>query len=120
MLFLDLSIITFFLKACTKMAVTLRSLLYNRVAETAVHRALSYTSSKHVINSNSNTKEIDENVMKNWKVELHNTMKILPDFINEKEEGTLVKEIDPYMKQLRYEFSHWDDVSKLLIICLQK
>ncbi|EZA57419.1 hypothetical protein DMN91_008715 [Ooceraea biroi] len=84
------------------MAVTLRLLFYN------VHRALYYANSKH-ISSNSNVKETNKDVTKDWKVELHNTMKILPDFISEKEEDILVKEVDPYMTQLRYEFSHWDD-----------
>jgi len=102
------------------MAVSLRLLLYNRVIESTLRRTLSYTTSKHVINSNSNTKEVDKNETKNWKAELHNTMKIFPDFISEKEEDILIKEVEPYMRQLRYEFSHWDDVSKLLMIYLQK
>lgn len=93
------------------MALTLRLLFYN------VQRTLC-TTSKHVANSNSNMKETNESVTKDWKVELHNTMKILPDFISKKEEDVLVREVDPYMKQLRYEYSHWDNVSKLLIMLI--
>lgn len=26
------------------------------------------------------------------------------------EEKALIEEIDPYMKRLKYEFDHWDDV----------
>lgn len=32
------------------------------------------------------------------------------DFISPNEEQTLLNEIEPYMKKLRYEFDHWDDV----------
>lgn len=38
-------------------------------------------------------------------------MKIHEDFITDKEEGQLFDEVDNYMKRLRYEFDHWDDVS---------
>lgn len=40
-----------------------------------------------------------------------NDMKVLQDFISETEESKLFDEIEPYMKRLRYEFDHWDDVS---------
>jgi len=40
-------------------------------------------------------------------------MKILPNFISKKEEDILIQEVDPYMKRLRYEFSHWDNVGKI-------
>lgn len=82
--------------------MTLRLLFHN------VHRTLCYATSRYVA-SNSNIKETNEDVTKDWKVELRNTMKILPDFITEKEEDVLIEELDPYMKQLRYEYSHWDD-----------
>ncbi|KAG7207924.1 hypothetical protein KM043_009513 [Ampulex compressa] len=36
-------------------------------------------------------------------------MQIYPDFINEEEEQSLMQEINPYIKRLRYEMSHWDD-----------
>ncbi|GAB6032747.1 hypothetical protein CHUAL_011615 [Chamberlinius hualienensis] len=31
------------------------------------------------------------------------------DFISEEEEESMLKELEPYMKRLRYESSHWDD-----------
>uniref|UniRef100_A0A914ZTX0 Alpha-ketoglutarate-dependent dioxygenase AlkB-like domain-containing protein n=1 Tax=Parascaris univalens TaxID=6257 RepID=A0A914ZTX0_PARUN len=34
---------------------------------------------------------------------------VIPDFITEKEERSLLNEIEPHMKRLRYEKSHWDD-----------
>lgn len=37
-------------------------------------------------------------------------MIIQEDFISEQEEQSLLSEIEPYMKKLRYEFDHWDDV----------
>lgn len=45
-------------------------------------------------------------------------MIIYNDFLNEYEERSLMDELDPYMKKLRYEFDHWDDVSLLLYYTL--
>lgn len=36
---------------------------------------------------------------------------IKEDFISEEEEASLLNEIEPYMKRLRYEYDHWDEVS---------
>lgn len=33
------------------------------------------------------------------------------DFITEDEEKSLMNELEPYMRRLRYERDHWDDVS---------
>lgn len=49
--------------------------------------------------------------LKNWQEELDRTMQVLPNFITTEEEKFLIEEIDPYMRRLRYEQSHWDDVS---------
>lgn len=87
--------------------MALRLLFYN------VNRALCHTSSKRIVTSNSDVKESNESVTKDWKIELYNTMKVLPDFISEKEEDILLQEVDPYMKRLRYEYSHWDNVSEM-------
>lgn len=94
------------------MAITLRLLVRN-INKTFYHSGSN--GSKQVI-SNLNTEESDKNVTKDWKIELHNTMKVFPNFISEKEEDILIQEVDPYMKRLRYEFSHWDNVSKLILI----
>lgn len=45
---------------------------------------------------------------------LQTDMVVLEDFINEEEETQLLQEIEPYMARLRYEYSHWDDVSEHL------
>lgn len=37
-------------------------------------------------------------------------MRILPDFLAPDEEERLLEEIEPYLKRMRYEFDHWDDV----------
>ncbi|OAD58838.1 putative alpha-ketoglutarate-dependent dioxygenase ABH7, partial [Eufriesea mexicana] len=36
-------------------------------------------------------------------------MQILPNFVTIEEEMSLIEEIEPYIKKLRYEQSHWDD-----------
>lgn len=84
----------------------MRSLFHN------VNRAFCHSTTKHIVNSNSDTKE-SSNGAKDWKVELYDTMKILSNFISEKEEDILVQEVDPYMKRLRYEYSHWDNVGTM-------
>lgn len=43
---------------------------------------------------------------------------LIPDFITEEEERQIIMEIEPYMSRLRYEYSHWDDVSLIFILCL--
>ena len=47
----------------------------------------------------------DANTLKAIKT----SMKVIDDFVSEAEEESLLKEIEPYMKRLRYESSHWDD-----------
>lgn len=89
--------------------MALRLLFYN------INRALCHTCSKHIATSNSDMKGLNESA-KDWKIKLHNTMKILPNFISEEEENILMQEVDPYMKRLRYEYSHWDNVSKMRLI----
>lgn len=42
-------------------------------------------------------------------------MLIIEDFLTEPEEEALFAEVDPYMKRLRYEFDHWDDVSLMQV-----
>ena len=34
------------------------------------------------------------------------------DFVSKTEEDSLLREVEPYMKRLRYEYDHWDNVSK--------
>ncbi|CAG9861489.1 unnamed protein product [Phyllotreta striolata] len=40
---------------------------------------------------------------------LINNMTVHDDFLSPTEEQTILEEIEPYMKRLRYEFDHWDD-----------
>lgn len=91
------------------MAITVRSLFRN------VNRTFCHSTSKH-INSNSDTRESNNGEIKDWKVELYDTMKVLLNFISEKEEDVLIQEVDPYMQRLRYEYSHWDNVGKMNLI----
>ncbi|EGI69526.1 PREDICTED: alpha-ketoglutarate-dependent dioxygenase alkB homolog 7, mitochondrial isoform X2 [Acromyrmex echinatior] len=85
------------------MAITMRLLFRN------INRAFYCSTSKHNINSNSEKTISSNDAIKDWRVELYDTMKVLPNFISEKEEDILIQEVDPYMKRLRYEFSHWDN-----------
>ena len=38
-------------------------------------------------------------------------MLVYEDFITEEEEMSLFEEVEPYLKRMRYEFDHWDNVS---------
>ena len=38
-------------------------------------------------------------------------MLIYEDFITKEEEMCILEEVEPYMKRLRYEYAHWDNVS---------
>jgi len=38
-------------------------------------------------------------------------VRVYEDFISEDEESSLVDEVQPYLKRLKYEHDHWDDVS---------
>jgi len=40
-------------------------------------------------------------------------MRVFEDFISHDEEQRLFKEVEPYLRRLRYEHDHWDDVSRL-------
>lgn len=53
----------------------------------------------------------DIEAVNNWRSELLATMRIFKNFISPEEEDSLFQEVEPYMKRLRYEYSHWDDVS---------
>lgn len=51
-----------------------------------------------------------------------NDMLVYKDFISEEEEQSLFAEIEPYIKRLRYEIDHWDNVGLLpdnvLFMCI--
>ena len=40
-------------------------------------------------------------------------MLIYNDFITKEEEESLFNEVEPYLKRMRYEYSHWDNVSEV-------
>lgn len=52
-----------------------------------------------------------------WSKDMKNVLleccTVIPNFITEKEEASLLDEINPHMKRMRYEKSHWDDVMLL-------
>lgn len=51
----------------------------------------------------------DENV--DLAKSLVSNMTVHNDFLSEAEEKSILDEIEPYLKRMRYEFDHWDDVS---------
>ncbi|XP_075216287.1 alpha-ketoglutarate-dependent dioxygenase alkB homolog 7, mitochondrial [Lycorma delicatula] len=40
---------------------------------------------------------------------IQHDMVVIKNFLSEVEENSILHEIEPYMKRLRYEFDHWDD-----------
>ncbi|XP_045454366.1 alpha-ketoglutarate-dependent dioxygenase alkB homolog 7, mitochondrial [Melitaea cinxia] len=56
-------------------------------------------------------------ILPSWKedeeVELRSAvlkqMRVLPNFITEEEEASLLGEVEPQLKRMRYEFDHWDN-----------
>ena len=73
-----------------------------------INKYFNYNSVKYYSQSKTlfNKTEID---FKNWEEELERTMQVLPNFITLEEEKSLMEEIDPYVRRLKYEQSHWDD-----------
>lgn len=45
-------------------------------------------------------------------------MKVIPNFITDKEEQSIFQEVEPYLKRLHYESDHWDDVRTIHFIFL--
>lgn len=45
--------------------------------------------------------------------EIQLSFTVIKNFINDEEEHNLLKDIEPHLKNLKYEFDHWDDVSYL-------
>ncbi|VDM83898.1 unnamed protein product [Strongylus vulgaris] len=39
--------------------------------------------------------------------------RVIPNFVTEAEEAEMLREVEPHMKRLRYEKSHWDDAIHL-------
>uniref|UniRef100_A0A0R3RRN8 2OG-FeII_Oxy_2 domain-containing protein n=1 Tax=Elaeophora elaphi TaxID=1147741 RepID=A0A0R3RRN8_9BILA len=52
-----------------------------------------------------------------WPKEMKNVMleccAVIPNFVTEQEEASLLDEVNPHMKRMRYEKSHWDDAIHL-------
>lgn len=80
----------------------LRSLILKTTKKCHLMTGALCTNSAEIIHKN------EEN-SKEWRKELHATMKVFPNFISEDEENSILKEMEPYLKRLRYEFSHWDN-----------
>ena len=64
---------------------------------------------RSIVDNTSVKDNSNNNDFKDWKEKLHSTMKVYENFINDEEEKSLINEVDPYLKRLRYEYDHWDD-----------
>lgn len=91
------------------MKMGLRSL----ILKTRTSRKCNYLLSAKLCTNSAEIEHKNEENVKDWKTELHATMRIFPNFVNEEEENSILKEMEPYLKRLRYEGSHWDNVSKI-------
>ena len=47
---------------------------------------------------------------------MKNDIRVVEDFVSEEEEKLLIDEVEPYLKRLRYEKDHWDDVRTFMHI----
>ncbi|XP_054166651.1 alpha-ketoglutarate-dependent dioxygenase alkB homolog 7, mitochondrial-like [Oppia nitens] len=60
------------------------------------------------VTTNVYTSYLDSNSQQTLDL-IKDSFKVIDDFVTEDEEQSLFKEIEPYVKRLRYETSHWDD-----------
>ena len=47
---------------------------------------------------------------------MKNDIRVVENFVSEEEEQLLIEEVEPYLKRLRYEKDHWDDVRTFMHI----
>ncbi len=45
-----------------------------------------------------------------WKQKFLGSFKVMNDFVNEEEEVSIMKEVEPHLKRMMYEKDHWDEV----------
>lgn len=91
-----------------EMISTLRSvtnnLTRNKCHFKSVYQAVSYTTNAPV------SAIIETNCPETFKT-MENFMIVREGFLSEADEESLLSEVEPYMKKLRYEFDHWDNVT---------
>lgn len=51
-----------------------------------------------------------ENASSTFKRDIINSMTVHKNFLSEVEENSILDEIEPYLKRMKYELDHWDDV----------
>jgi alkylated DNA repair protein alkB family protein 7 len=66
--------------------------------------------SENNLNYRFNTKDCTIASDPETELVIKNDFLVVEDFISETEEASLLGEIEPYLKRLRYEKDHWDDV----------
>ncbi|XP_011504813.1 PREDICTED: alpha-ketoglutarate-dependent dioxygenase alkB homolog 7, mitochondrial [Ceratosolen solmsi marchali] len=62
--------------------------------------------------SNVNKIAVNDSIdnFKDWKKNLHSTLTVYENYLTIEEEKSLLNEVDPYLQNLKYETSHWDDM----------
>lgn len=72
---------------------------------------LRFISSKNELNLDPSYLHFHSGFEEDLKTKIAIDMIVTDDFLTSEEEKFLFEEVEPYMKRLRYEFDHWDDVS---------
>lgn len=52
------------------------------------------------------------------RTSVSSSFEVVREYISEDEEAVLLKEVEPHLKRLKYEFNHWDDVRNLKFLFL--
>jgi len=50
--------------------------------------------------------------------QISENLRVYEDFISHDEEKCIFDEVEPYLRRLKYEHDHWDDVSDLIFILI--
>ncbi|XP_030754499.1 alpha-ketoglutarate-dependent dioxygenase alkB homolog 7, mitochondrial [Sitophilus oryzae] len=80
--------------------IKIQSFGVSSVCHEAINKATDVPSSFSFSKNYENKSDIEDIVT---------SMTVYPDFLNPNEETSLMNELEPHMKKLRYEFDHWDN-----------
>jgi alkylated DNA repair protein alkB family protein 7 len=62
--------------------------------------------------SNINSVPVNDNNdnFKDWRENLHSNLTVYNNYVTIEDEKSLLNEVEPYLKKLKYEFAHWDNM----------
>jgi len=69
------------------------------------------TTGRNVLQPNAKRIQFSGSFSAEEKEQFLTDMTVFDDFLSVEEEESIIREIEPYMSRMRYEFDHWDDVS---------